>query len=138
MSKVIELLGVGMLASMFYQKTYSEEYQTVSKVKGFFKGWGYLILMMCGLIPILAVSEQGVLDIALTTIISLGITGAIFYRIISKRTRALSTEYPDEKLVGVKETYACIGMALYPIFAIMFFVVIIYLRVTSTGKRRYI
>lgn len=136
MVMIFGLLMLGMLAPMFYQKIYFEEHQTVSKVKGFIKGWAYLILMMFGFSLILAVSEQGVLAIVVASILSLGITGAIFYRIISKRTRALSVEYPDEKLVGLKETYACIGMAIYPLFAMLLFATTITLRVMSISKRR--
>ena len=137
MGFVILLVGAVMLGSVFYQGIYFRDYQTVTKVTGFFKGWGYLfIFMLCGFMPILFASQYGVIPTVITSIIAVAATVAIFYLLITRRTKVLSAQYPNDKLVGGKEIFACIGMSLYPFIAIFIVVGAICLGVMGNKKRR--
>lgn len=137
MSGIIMLVGAVMFGSMFYQKKYFREHQTVTKTIAFFKGWGYLfIFMLCGFMPILFASEYGVVATVIAAIIAIAATGGIFYLLVSKRTKMLSEQYPNDKLIGLKEIFACCGMALYPFIAIFIVMGIIGLRVMGSKKSK--
>ncbi len=135
MGIIIFLVGAVMFGSMFYQRIYFRDYQTVPKVTAYFKGWGYLfVLMLCGFMPMLFASEYGVVATVITSIIAIAATVGIFYLIIIRRTKSLSAVYPDDKFIGAKETFACIGMSLYPFIAI--FLVILAIFLGTREKRR--
>ena len=130
------LVSAVMLGSVFYQRIYFRDYQTVTKKEAVFKGWGYLfIFMLCGFMPILFVSQYGAVATVITSIIAIAATGGIFYLLVTKRTSKLSVLYPDDKLVGLKETFACVGKALYPFIAIFIIVFAIFFGVRSRRKK---
>lgn len=137
MGIIIFLIGAVMFGSIFYQRKYFRDYQTVTKVTGFFKGWGYLfIFMLCGFMPILFASQYGVIATVITSIIAIAATVAIFYLLITRRTKVLSAQYPNDKFVGGREIFACIGMSLYPFIAIFIVIGTVCLGVMGSKKRR--